>query len=259
MAETNIRVLALDLDGTLTNDQKEVTPRTRAALDAAAAQGVTIVLASGRPTAGILPLAKDLGLDKKGGCILSYNGGCIVDCGTGETLYQKVLGAEFVPELCRFAAEQGVAIVTYNKEGVVTEHPEDVWAAKEGFTCKLPMIRVEDLAAYVDYPISKMLITLDPARRDAVCALGQKQFEGRLGLYPSSPFFIEAVPLPPTTTTTASPKPWKSSFYAERTTKQCRAIWFYSIWSGTSAISRTHSTIMGCSRPSGARSLRSVP
>ena len=114
MAETNIRVLALDLDGTLTNDRKEVTPRTRAALDAAAAQGVTIVLASGRPTAGILPLAKDLGLDKKGGCILSYNGGCIVDCGTGETLYQKVLGAEFVPELCRFAAEQGVAIVTYN-------------------------------------------------------------------------------------------------------------------------------------------------
>ena len=73
MAE--IKVLALDLDGTLTNSQKEVTPRTRAALDAAIAKGVTIVLASGRPTAGITPLAKDLELDKKGGCILSYNGG----------------------------------------------------------------------------------------------------------------------------------------------------------------------------------------
>ena len=61
MAE--IKVLALDLDGTLTNSQKEVTPRTRAALDAAIAKGVTIVLASGRPTAGVLPLAKELGLD----------------------------------------------------------------------------------------------------------------------------------------------------------------------------------------------------
>ena len=58
MAE--IKVLALDLDGTLTNSQKEVTPRTRAALDAAIAKGVTIVLASGRPTAGVLPLAKEL-------------------------------------------------------------------------------------------------------------------------------------------------------------------------------------------------------
>ena len=42
MEKKDIRVLALDLDGTLTNDEKIVTPRTRAALDAAAAQGVTI-------------------------------------------------------------------------------------------------------------------------------------------------------------------------------------------------------------------------
>ena len=40
MAKSDIRVLALDLDGTLTNDDKQITPRTRAALDAALAQGV---------------------------------------------------------------------------------------------------------------------------------------------------------------------------------------------------------------------------
>ena len=62
---SDIKVLALDLDGTLTNDQKLVTPRTRTALDAAIEKGVTIVLASGRPTAGIQPLAEELGLDKK--------------------------------------------------------------------------------------------------------------------------------------------------------------------------------------------------
>ena len=195
MSEKKIRVLALDLDGTLTNDEKKVTPRTRAALDAAVAKGVTIVLASGRPTAGIMPLAKDLGLDKKGGCILAYNGGAIIDCKTGETLYQKRLDPDMVPKLCAFAAEQDIAILTYNKEGVVTERPEDEWAAREGFTCHLPMIKVEDLAAYVDYPICKMLITLDPARRDEVWAAGKKQFDGRIDLYPSSPFFIEAVPL----------------------------------------------------------------
>lgn len=59
MAE--IKVLALDLDGTLTNSQKEVTPRTRAALDAAIAKGVTIVLASGRPTAGVAAAGKGTG------------------------------------------------------------------------------------------------------------------------------------------------------------------------------------------------------
>ena len=62
---SDIKVLALDLDGTLTNSQKEVTPRTRAALDAAIAKGVTIVLASGRPTAGVLPLARNWGWIKR--------------------------------------------------------------------------------------------------------------------------------------------------------------------------------------------------
>ena len=195
MSKSNIRVLALDLDGTLTNDEKIVTPRTRAALDAAAAQGVTIVLASGRPTAGITPLAKELGLDKKGGCILSYNGGKIVDCATGEALYQVQLPAEYVPELCAFAAKEDVAILTYNNEGIVCERDTDPWAKKECFTTKLSMFHVDDLASYVNYPICKMLITVDPARRDEVWAAGKKQFEGRMDLYPSSPWFIEAVPL----------------------------------------------------------------
>ena len=67
------KVLALDLDGTLTNNAKVITPRTKAALQAATDRGVRIVLASGRPTVGIEPLAKELELDRRGGCILSYN------------------------------------------------------------------------------------------------------------------------------------------------------------------------------------------
>lgn len=55
------KVLALDLDGTLTNNAKVITPRTKAALQAAADRGVRIVLASGRPTVGIEPLAKRAG------------------------------------------------------------------------------------------------------------------------------------------------------------------------------------------------------
>lgn len=198
MAQSNIKVLALDLDGTLTNDQKEITPRTRAALDAALARGVTVVLASGRPIAGVTPVARalDLGQPGRAGAILAYNGGAIVDCGPGHrVLWQQVLPAPMVPALCRFAAEQNVAIVTYNEEGVVTERPGDPWAQREGFTNKLPMIEVADLAAYVNYPVNKMLITLDPVRLPHVLREGAERFAGQIDLYPSSPFFIEAVPL----------------------------------------------------------------
>ena len=116
-------------------------------------------------------------------------------CAAIDVLVEKTLDPALVPELCAFAAAQDIAILTYNREGIVCERDKDEWANKECFTTKLPMIHVDDLASYVNYPVCKMLITLDPARRDAVCAAGQQQFAGRADLYPSSPFFIEAVPL----------------------------------------------------------------
>ena len=51
------QALALDLDGTLTNSKKEVTPATRAALGRAMFEGCKVILASGRPLVGIQPVA----------------------------------------------------------------------------------------------------------------------------------------------------------------------------------------------------------
>ncbi|MBO1362159.1 HAD-IIB family hydrolase, partial [Acetobacter sacchari] len=73
------KMLVLDLDGTLTNTQKEITPRTREELIELQRKGVLLVLASGRPTYGIAPLADELQMDRFGGYILSYNGGEIID------------------------------------------------------------------------------------------------------------------------------------------------------------------------------------
>ena len=63
------RLVVLDLDGTLTNNKKEITPRTKAALLRYQEQGGRIVLASGRPTYGVWPLAKELELDRYGSYI----------------------------------------------------------------------------------------------------------------------------------------------------------------------------------------------
>ena len=69
------KMIVLDLDGTLTNNKKEITPRTKEALMKAQAKGVKIVLASGRPTYGIMPLAEELELKKNCGFILAFNAG----------------------------------------------------------------------------------------------------------------------------------------------------------------------------------------
>ena len=50
----SIRVIASDIDGTLTNKKKEITPRTKEALKKAQEMGIRLILASGRPDKGLI-------------------------------------------------------------------------------------------------------------------------------------------------------------------------------------------------------------
>ena len=61
------KIIVLDLDGTLTNRDKVVTPKTKEALMMAQDMGKIVVLASGRPTPGVIPLARELKLREHGG------------------------------------------------------------------------------------------------------------------------------------------------------------------------------------------------
>ena len=61
------KLIVLDLDGTLTNSKKEITPRNRETLIRIQEQGIRLVLASGRPTYGIVPLANELRMNEFGG------------------------------------------------------------------------------------------------------------------------------------------------------------------------------------------------
>ena len=125
------RAIALDLDGTLTNHDKVVTPKTREALLQAEAEGVVIILASGRPTYGIEPVAECLELDKRGGYILSYNGGNIVNAKTGEKLFAQFLPDEVIPILYRYAKEKNHALLGYAGNEIITEMPDDQYVKEE--------------------------------------------------------------------------------------------------------------------------------
>ena len=103
-------MLVLDLDGTLTNSQKKITPPTRQALIEIQQKGKKVVLASGRPTPGVVPLAKELDLKDYGSYILSFNGARITNCATGEIIYNKLLPASVIPTVYETAKEYDVDI-----------------------------------------------------------------------------------------------------------------------------------------------------
>ena len=97
------RLIALDLDGTLTNTDKIITPRTFETLMRAQSLGVRLVLCSGRPTHGIAALAEQLQLRDNGGFVLSCNGANIIDWATGRLIFDQPLDADCLPRLLDFA------------------------------------------------------------------------------------------------------------------------------------------------------------
>lgn len=188
------RMIVLDLDGTLTNGHKVITPRTKEALFELKRQGKMIVLASGRPTYGVMPLAKELGLPESGGYILSFNGGRIIDCKTGETVFAKELPVSANPGIIRMAKEHGVNILTYENDQIVTAHAEDEYVKKEASVNKLDVKEVKDMEAYVQFPVVKFLMLKDGDYLATVepkvkAALGQEY-----SVYRSEPYFLEVLP-----------------------------------------------------------------
>ena len=100
------KIIFLDLDGTLTNDEKKVTPLTQKALLEMQKAGHIVVLASGRPTPGILPVAKAVELEKFGGYIMAFNGGKIINAKTNEVVFEQVLDRKYISPLLKYAKEK---------------------------------------------------------------------------------------------------------------------------------------------------------
>ena len=74
-----MKLIAVDVDGTLLNSDNKISLKTKEALIKAGNLGHKLVIASGRPTSGVLHLAGELEFEKFGGLLSNYNGGSITN------------------------------------------------------------------------------------------------------------------------------------------------------------------------------------
>ena len=65
------KVIVMDVDGTLANSEKKITINTKKALMKLQKQGMILILASGRPTSGLMDLARELEMDKHHGLLMA--------------------------------------------------------------------------------------------------------------------------------------------------------------------------------------------
>ena len=110
----NIRLLAVDIDGTLLDPQFKITPENLAALQAAHAAGIEILLATGRRHDYALPVAHELGVP----CWLVSSNGALIRSSAGQTFYFDRLPAATAAKLiCHMDAFRPNAVLTFDRQG----------------------------------------------------------------------------------------------------------------------------------------------
>lgn len=187
-------VLVLDIDGTLTNSDKVITPKTLEAILETQKRGHTVVLASGRPTPGIVSLAKQLKLDEYGGYILSYNGAKIINYKTGAVIYNKVIPTEYIPEIYQIAKEHNLGLITYSKDHILSATGMNPYIELESNIIHIPVVEIDNWAEFVDFPVNKCLMSADGDYLKTIEPIVKEHFKDRLNVYRSEPFFLEIMP-----------------------------------------------------------------
>ena len=189
------KLLVLDVDGTLLNDEREISKRTLAALLKVQQMGVRIVLASGRPTHGLMPLAKTLELGNYGGFVLSYNGCQIIKAQNGEILFERRINPEMLPYLEKKARKNGFAIFTYHDDTLITDSPDNEYIKNEALLNNLKIIKEDEFSTAIDFAPCKCMLVSD--KEKALIGLEQhweKRLAGTLDAFRSEPYFLEVVP-----------------------------------------------------------------
>lgn len=190
----NYRLLALDIDGTLTNSKKEISTPTLEALLDIQKKGYSVVIATGRPTYGAADLADELQFDKFGSYVLSYNGGLITNWKTKEDVYRQTLPKSVIPELYDFAVENNIGINTYKDDTIIAGTEINKYMQLEATITKMKIKHVDDWKSFVNFPIIKCLMTGEPEVIEEMEHKLKKRYNSLLNVFRSEPFFLEVMP-----------------------------------------------------------------
>lgn len=117
----NRKIFFTDLDGTLLDSKKQISPENREAIEEARKQGHSIVLATGRSTQNVIQQIKRLELDQPGCYAITFNGSCVVRCDTGEILLWETLDMDVVRYLFAEARQWGIHCQTYDEGETIAE------------------------------------------------------------------------------------------------------------------------------------------
>ena len=188
------KLIAMDLDGTLNNDQKTIDVPTLNALLDAQRHGIRLLLASARPLPGLYKERDTLRLTANHGILMAYNGGLIVDATDGTVLSANTMNMESTRTVLRHLEslpvtpilDDGRIFYVTDKNGYKVEY--------ECWNNRMECVEVDNLADFLSFSPCKILMSVEPS----IIKLTQNRIASLLpdGLtvVQTAPFYLEVIP-----------------------------------------------------------------
>ena len=176
----------VDLDGTVVH-HAELLPTAVDAVAAIQASGVPVVVATGRMFISACRFADLLDAADP---VICFQGALVGRRSTGEILHHEQLGVEAAREIIAAITETGehLNVMTADAFYVAEDNAE---AQRYAQSARVPVNAVGDLAAWLDQPVTKLVVSGDPARMDALRDDLVPRFGDRAFIAKSLPFYLE--------------------------------------------------------------------
>lgn len=197
-----MKILCLDIDGTLFNSQKKISEKTKEGLINFQKQGNRIILASGRPTQGIMHIAYELEMEAYHGLLISYNGSQVYDLTTKEVVFNQAISIEDSKKVIHHCKQfDQLHIMVDYEDSFYVEDVYDCMIQKDGKPFNIIQYEareghmllkeVWDLEDFVYFPTNKILTTADPSYLQKHYQEISKPFKENLNSMFTADFYYE--------------------------------------------------------------------
>ena len=193
----NTKIFFADLDGTLLNTQKQITPLTYQTLKEWTNKGNKLVLCSGRALNSIINVRETLGLgDFPNMYLIAYNGGEVYDCATKKLLNRVALSFEAARKCFEIAKEHSIHIQTFSDTHIITEKDNDEIRYYRR-AVHTPVIFSDDFMPYLDKePCKCLAISLhDKTLMETFSSAISEALGDEVSVMTSTPNYVEMIPI----------------------------------------------------------------
>lgn len=195
MDKLDVKLIALDLDDTLLNDERIITDENVAALQECAKKGIYIVLCSGRAEDAILPFVRRLEIAgmEAGRYLVAINGCSIFDLHTREQVFCRKVDPEVLIKTNQIAEEWGLRSEVYTPDTIYYRE-ETKWTKLDVDLCGLKGAVVDDYDQFLKQGFTKMLVPGEPEVLLKLQKVLREEFGDKAVIFTSKPYFLEILP-----------------------------------------------------------------